>query len=498
MAKTGFSFVKLLLWGAGAGLAFVVAAGVAIKILLPPEKIQKLVVEKASESLHREVRLRGVSVGLRGLTLEGLEVSEKPDFAAGKFLGVEGFTLRVELMPLLHKKVVIDEISVEGPIIVVKKDKKGKFNFDDLAAAPPQSKKVQKKAEPAGAAPPIAFELKVGKASLSDGLIEYSDAGTGMNVKLSGIDAVAKDLALDQSTGKVSATLSKLAAEVSGLKLDVSGELALDPKKVEVSGFHGRFDQGDLKLAMTARDYLSAPDVQLDASLSELDLDRLLAVKQATMGSGTPSEAAGKGTKAAPAPAPVAASNAPPLKTKGKAVLGKMTYGNAKVNETTLTWDLSGITPDMRRVAGTAHLHIAGGTIASSGSQPQRNGIVKALMFPVTIVQSIGKVLGPILPGLNNLLFTEVVGDYSFDRGVMTIKDFHMDSAVAEVRTSGTADLGAQRLNLIASIGPVVVDVTGTFDKPSIKPRLSALLNPGKDVIKQATSILKGFNIFKK
>ena len=68
---------------AGIGALVLAAAAVALKIFFPPERVRALIVEKAQEALHREVRLHDVSLGLfSGVSLNGLEISEAPDFKA--------------------------------------------------------------------------------------------------------------------------------------------------------------------------------------------------------------------------------------------------------------------------------------------------------------------------------------------------------------------------------------------------------------------------------
>lgn len=485
---------------AGIGALILAAAAVALKIFFPPEKVRTLIVDKAQAALHREVRLHDVSLGLfSGVSLNGLEISEAPDFKAGKFAGINSFTLKFKLAPLLHKKLVIDEIYVFKPLIAVKKDKKGKANYADLTAAAPAEAKKPAAAKPS-AAEPAAFELAVRRAEVKAAEIGYDDLSAGRHVNLKLEDVIAKGFSYDAASGKLSAAIEKFAVFAAGLELDVTGHVKLDPKRLEVPDLKGKFDGQKLEVALTVDDYAGAADAKLKASLSQLDLGKLMAAKEATTAQG------GEKSAASVAPAARAAgvespSSAPAMKTSGEVVMGKLIYTGAEVKDTKLEWALSGITPDLRKLGGWAKLHSAGGSLAPEQKGASRTGIMKALMMPITVVQKIGAFILPlkILPDLTHIMFTEIAGDYVFDRGVMTIKDFHLDSATVGVKTTGTVDLAAQKLALVASIKPsgagaVDVDVTGTFDNPSMKPRLgSVLASPAAAKIKdEAGKLLKG------
>ena len=85
--KAGVAVILVAALGAGAAL-------VALKAFFPEPRARAWAVDAARRQLGRDVRLEGIDVGLRGLSLRGLEISERPDFTAGTFLRVENFRLR--------------------------------------------------------------------------------------------------------------------------------------------------------------------------------------------------------------------------------------------------------------------------------------------------------------------------------------------------------------------------------------------------------------------
>lgn len=167
------------------------AAVVALRVFLPEPKLRAMVVDGARKQLGREVRLERVSVGLRGLTLDGLSVSEAPDMSAGVFLSVERFRLRPSWRALLKKKLVVASVSAEGLKATVLKRADGSFNFATLAAAAPPPSPAHA-SEPAGERP----EFSIRHARLSGAELRYKDEAAGLEWLVSDADAAVDGFAL--------------------------------------------------------------------------------------------------------------------------------------------------------------------------------------------------------------------------------------------------------------------------------------------------------------
>lgn len=523
---------KILIGAAVAAAAGAAALTLALKIWLPPEKVRGLIVERAGKALSREVRLKSVSLGVvRGLVVEGLEVSEKPDFKAGTFAGVETFRFRIQLLPLLRKKVVIDEITVGGASLSVVQLKPGVFNFSDLMGA---GKAAEAKPAAASPAADLPFALHASVVALKGGRIEYQDKVSGARWSLSEVKGTITEMSLAKpfgvqaglrveqkapgslkaraefdaqvdltwmSSGKLSLDIQKLSADLSGLALTLSGPVKLDGDTFQAPELKGKLGSGTLSLKALVRAMNTAPDARLEASLGELDAAKLLEIKDLAAGP-QPNVSAQKGGKTAQSAASPASSG-PAMKTSGKVSVGKILYRTFKAEGLAMTWDLKGITPDLRGLSGWAKLEVGGGTFESE-DRGGRPGLVRALLLPLAVLKQIGKfgsALG-VLPSFDKLVFSEIKGDYVFERGLMTIKDFHMSSAAANVSAGGSIDLPAQKLGLqvtiaLANVAPIVVDVGGTFDEPKPSLRLSkALTDPLKKAAGPAVDLLKG--LFKK
>ena len=113
-------------------LAVIVAVSMLIKSFLTEERVRALVVETVEKSLHRKTVIGAVDVSLfRGIVVKDFEIRE-PD-AETVFFRTKEFVLAYQFLPLLTKKLVIDQLSITDAEINVKVNPDGTYNFSDMA-----------------------------------------------------------------------------------------------------------------------------------------------------------------------------------------------------------------------------------------------------------------------------------------------------------------------------------------------------------------------------
>jgi hypothetical protein len=157
-------------------------AAVAVRVFLPPAKVKALALDKLGETLGREVRLADASLRLSGVRLVGLEVSEVPDFKAGKAFKAKSVTATPRWWPLLaRRELLISAVDVEAPEVWV---------------SPAPARKAPAGAPASPAAPAAAAAFSVSSLRAHGGSLTYKDAG-GMTASLKGLDLNAKDLRPD-------------------------------------------------------------------------------------------------------------------------------------------------------------------------------------------------------------------------------------------------------------------------------------------------------------
>lgn len=231
-------------------ILLVVIAFILVKIFFPPEKVKALLITQMEENLKREVEIRDLSVGIfKGVSVEGLKVSELPTFKQGTFISSERFLVRYKLLPLLKKQLVISKVALEEPRISIARNADGSFNFSDLIReAPPEKEEVpreEKKEEEKGP----AFNFLVSRAEIKDGEVKFTDYSPdamsariyGINLDVSGISLVTpmdiilsanlehKDLSGGLSFngkldfGKGVLRIDRLSPSYSDMSCDISG-----------------------------------------------------------------------------------------------------------------------------------------------------------------------------------------------------------------------------------------------------------------------------------
>ena len=111
-------FGKILAVVAVVVVILIVGLVVLARFVITPERVKQTVLPIAEDVLQRKVELGDISVSLfTGIELNDLKVYEKD----GKdvFVGTKLVRLKYQLLPLLARKVVIDEVRVESPRIRV-------------------------------------------------------------------------------------------------------------------------------------------------------------------------------------------------------------------------------------------------------------------------------------------------------------------------------------------------------------------------------------------
>jgi hypothetical protein len=281
-----------------------------------------------------------------------------------------------------------------------------------------------------------------------------------------------------------------LGATVAGLPLaDFTGTASFDAKRLDVPNLTGKVSDGTLKMDLTVKDYSTFPEVQLEASLDRFDLGRYMTAKS-KLAADAKAAAAAKPAPAAKAAKAEPEQKTPPISTRGHLEVGTLVHPNATVTDVKVGWNLRGVAADLHGLDGDAKFHVGGGKIQSVGDMAVQSKLVKVLIFPLLVVQKLGRIGGiRLFPDFNNIELNQIVGDYAFKDGVMTLNESEMDSDAARVSATGAIDLPAESLDLVvtaqvANVAPIDVAVTGTFDNPKSKVNLGKFLaDPAKQLI---------------
>jgi hypothetical protein len=270
-----------------------------------------------------------------------------------------------------------------------------------------------------------------------------------------------------------------MGATVAGVKLaDFTGTAKFDEKRIDIPNLVGKVDAGDLNMDFTVKNYATAPDIDLEATLTEFDLGKFLAAK-AQITAPKAGAASATASAAAPGGPPI---KPPPIDIKGRFEVDRLVHPNAEAKKVKLFWELRGVTPDLKSLGGTASLHSGSGKFTQLGSMAGQSKVVKVLVMPLLVFQKIGRLGGlKLFPDFNNVTYTDLAGDYSFANGDMALVDSHLYSDAFNVTAKGDIDLPAEKLALtvtaqVGNVAPVEVAVRGTFDNPKTHAKIGKFI----------------------
>ena len=233
--------VKYLLIACG-GLIVVVGGVVAyIAATFNPNSYKPQVIQMVKDKKQRDLKLEG-DIKLKfwpsiGADLGKISLSE---FKSDKeFAAVDSLRVSLKLMPLLSKKLVVDEVEIKGVRATIVKFKDGRMNIDDLLS------KEEKKQE--------QFEFDIDHVVVETAALTYRDEAQGAQYALSNVNL---------KTGRI-------APNVPG-KIDLSMTIQGNKPKVDISIA--------LKTKLTfdlEQQVFSLQDMGLDAKGAAADINNL-------------------------------------------------------------------------------------------------------------------------------------------------------------------------------------------------------------------------------
>jgi AsmA protein len=205
---------SLIIVGVIIGVIVLVVGGASllIRILVTPEMIRKNILPRVENVLQRRIEMNDAKIGLfSGIALRGLTVYNRD--GKGPFVSLKEARLHYQILPLLSRRVVVDELVLDKPGIHIVRNPDGSFNFSDLI-----KKEKPKTPEQAGKTP---FSFAVAKIRITNGRVDYDDrkgiAGSPFTYEVSDVGLNVTNLAPDHPFPV------KLKAMIPGAKLGFAG-----------------------------------------------------------------------------------------------------------------------------------------------------------------------------------------------------------------------------------------------------------------------------------
>lgn len=214
--------LKYALWTCGVLAALAAALFAYVAATFDPNDYKPQIVRLVKEKKDRTLGLEGdIRLSLWpnvGADLGRLSLSERG--SEREFARIESARVSVKLLPLIARRIVVDEIALKGARLALVRHRDGRMNIDDLLAP--------------GGEPAAGIALDIARVRIENSALAFRDEASGKQVALS---------RLDLRTGRIApgvATAIELSAAASGaepefgLGVELRTRLAFDPARGEV------------------------------------------------------------------------------------------------------------------------------------------------------------------------------------------------------------------------------------------------------------------------
>ncbi len=221
----------------GVLVVLVIAALLIVPMFVDINTYKPEIEKKVSEAIGRPFTIGGdIKLSLfpwAGVAMSDLHLGNLPGFKEKDFISVKSFDVQVKLLPLISKDIQVKRFVLDGPRIVLEKDKRGRANWEDLGRpsikAPPKHPKEETKVSKGGISTALPIKsLAVGEFAINNGSVLFMDHAKGIRRELSDFTLRLQDVSLDRPIRlALSAQLDKKPLSLEGS----IGPVGKDPGK---------------------------------------------------------------------------------------------------------------------------------------------------------------------------------------------------------------------------------------------------------------------------
>jgi len=251
---------------------------VLIKIYVTPESIKKFLVPYAEQTLNRKIGIGEVKISLlKGIDVKDFTVKEKD--GQTDFVTCKDFILKFQLLPLLSKKVVIDELKLLGPEVKIRRNNEGEFNFKGIG----EKEKTQeaKKEETGAETKGLPVSLLVKNISVRDARFSLVDSTKKLpDIKGSlAVDSTIKgaDGSSLNSEGKITLKLDEVLLPQKQMKdinasLDYAVHIDLESNNMQIDRADLKFQGILASITGNVRSFKKEPDINIAVQIAKLNM----------------------------------------------------------------------------------------------------------------------------------------------------------------------------------------------------------------------------------
>jgi uncharacterized protein involved in outer membrane biogenesis len=228
------------------GLILLVLIVLSLPFLLDLNRYRDHYVPILEQVLHRTVEVQDVQLTLYptlGVQLREVMIADDPAFSSKPFLTIPSVQVAVQWRPLLQRRIEVESVLVESPIVQVIRSSTGELNVSTMGSVPTSGGGATEKSETQDSASPLLGVLAVKQLSFSGGILQFEDRNHQPSKRYQ-ID----NLALDTESVAIGETaLMRIQGMLMPyqIPLDVTGRLGplqanLDIPTLDINGLVGK------------------------------------------------------------------------------------------------------------------------------------------------------------------------------------------------------------------------------------------------------------------
>lgn len=281
----------------------IVLVGVGIHLTdryLSSPAFKDQVLKAAHDELGVDVRIDEMHASLlSGVSLRGVTIGNPPGFTnSSDMVTADAFVLRYRLLPLLSRRVEIEQLSLDKPVITLAQNPGGEWNYNAVgktggetnALPPPATPSAPAKTEHPTAAKsgaPSSLDVVLSKLAITDGALSMISEKNQPVVKLDGINFSSSVRLTDNKiSGSGKAGIDKIDLSNKLIVEKAGTSVALSPDVVKLSPLEGQLADGTISGDVTVN-YGTGMEYIVNAQLKDSDMTKLLqqaGAKQALSG----------------------------------------------------------------------------------------------------------------------------------------------------------------------------------------------------------------------
>ena len=159
-------------------LVFLVLIILLLPFLLDLNRYRDHYLPILEQALHRNVEVENVQLTLfpkLGFQLQDVVIADDPAFGSKPFLRMPSVQVAVQWRPLLQRRIQVERVLVEDPVLQVIRSTKGDLNTATIGKIPSTGTSSSEIAEPKNTVSPLLGVLAVKQFSMSGGTLQYED-----------------------------------------------------------------------------------------------------------------------------------------------------------------------------------------------------------------------------------------------------------------------------------------------------------------------------------